>query len=161
MPAFKSKYILREISSVFFVMITRITWGKKENVVRLAAVNYAVGISQGGTTDDSGRFFITVNSKTNSVVFSYIGYKDEALKKRFFRKDSIIVKLHLENFMLEEFTVKAKKGKIPKDTAAIRIFRNVVANKKENRPKSFSSYQYEEYLKTVASLYNIKITIIR
>ena len=127
----------------------------------LPYVNYAVGISQGGTTDDSGRFFITVNSKTDSVVFSYIGYKDEALKKRFFRKDSIIVKLHLENFMLEEFTVKAKKGKIPKDTAAIRIFRNVVANKKENRPKSFSSYQYEEYLKTVASLYNIKAKIAK
>jgi hypothetical protein len=63
--------------------------------------------------------------------------------------------------MLEEFTVKAKKGKIPKDTAAIRIFRNVVANKKENRPKSFSSYQYEEYLKTVASLYNIKAKIAK
>lgn len=103
----------------------------------LPYVNYAVGISQGGTTDDSGRFFITVNSKTDSVVFSYIGYKDEALKKRFFRKDSIIVKLHLENFMLEEFTVKAKKGKIPKDTAAIRIFRNVVANKKKTDRKVF------------------------
>jgi hypothetical protein len=52
----------------------------------LPYVNYAVGISQGGTTDDSGRFFITVNSKTDSVVFSYIGYKDEALKKRFSEK---------------------------------------------------------------------------
>jgi hypothetical protein len=127
----------------------------------LPYVNYAVGTSQGGTTDDSGRFFITVNSKTDSVIFSYIGYKDESLKKRFFKRDSIIVKLHLESFMLEEFTVKAKKGKIPKDTAAIRIFRNVVANKKDNRPKSFSSYQYEEYLKTVASLYNIKAKIAK
>lgn len=127
----------------------------------LPYVNYAIGSNQGGTTDDSGRFFITVNSKTDSVVFSYIGYKDESLKKRFFRKDSIVVKLHLESFMLEEFTVKAKKGKIPKDTAAIRIFRNVIAHKKDNRPKSFSSYQYEEYLKTVASLYNIKPRIAK
>ena len=121
----------------------------------LAYVNYAIENNQGGTTDDSGRFFMLVNSKTDSVVFSYLGYKDEILKKRFFKKDSIIVKMHLDSYMLEEFTVKAKKGKIPKDTAAIRIFRNVVKNKTLNKPKSYESYQYEEYTKTLASLYNI------
>lgn len=127
----------------------------------LPYVNYTISSTVGGTTDDSGRFAFTVNAKTDSVVFTYLGYRDESIKKRFFRKDSIIIKMHLESFMLEEFTIKAKKGKIPKDTAAIRIFRNVVANKKENRPKSLSTYQYEEYLKTVASLYNIKAKIAK
>ena len=61
--------------------------------------------------------------------------------------------------MLEEFTVKAKRNKIPKDTVAIRIFRNVVKHKDENKPKSYDSYQYEEYQKTVASLYNISSKI--
>lgn len=126
----------------------------------LPYVNYSIGSGLGGTTDDSGRFAFTANAKTDSIVFSYLGYKDEVLKKRFFHKDSIIVKMRLENFMLEEFTVKAKRTKIPKDTAAIRIYRNVLKHKPENRPKSYDSYQFEEYQKTVASLYNIspKIT---
>jgi len=126
----------------------------------LPYVNYTISSGMGGTTDDSGRFTFKVNSKTDSVVFSYLGYKDETLKKRFFHKDSIIVKMRLENFMLEEFTVKAKRSKIPKDTAAIRIYRNVLKHKTTNRPKSYDSYQFEEYQKTVASLYNIspKIT---
>ena len=127
----------------------------------LPYVNYSVGIGLGGTTDDSGRFEITANSKTDSIVFSYLGYKDESFKKRFFRKDSIIIKMHLESFMLEEFTIKAKRRKIPKDTAAIRIYRNVLKHKAENRPKSFDSYQYEEYAKTVASLYNVSAKITK
>jgi len=114
----------------------------------------------GGTTDDSGRFSFMVNAKTDSVIFSYLGYKNESLKKRFFKKDSIVVKMHLESFMLEEFTVKAKRNKIPKDTVAIRIFRNVVRHKDENQPKSYDTYSYEEYLKTVASLYNISSKIV-
>jgi hypothetical protein len=72
-----------------------------------------------------------------------------------------VVKLHLESFMLEEFTVKAKKGQIPKDTVAIRIFRSVVRHKDDNKPKSYDAYQYEEYLKTVASLYNVSAKITK
>lgn len=127
----------------------------------LPYVNYSISSSVGGTTDDSGRFEFAVNSRTDSVIFSYLGYKDEIVKKRFFRRDSFFVKMHLENFMLEEFTVKAKRTKIPKDTAAIRIFRNVVRHKDENKPKSYDSYQYEEYQKTVASLYNIRTKITK
>ena len=127
----------------------------------LPYVNFAIGSGLGGTTDDSGRFEFSVNAKTDSVIFSYLGYKDEVLKKRFFKKDSIIVRMHLENFMLEEFTVKAKRTKIPKDTAAIRIYRNVLKHKEENRPKSYDSYQFEEYQKTVASLYNISSKITK
>lgn len=52
----------------------------------LPYVNYTVSSNIGGTTDDSGRFEFSVNAKTDSVVFSYLGYKDEVLKKRFFRK---------------------------------------------------------------------------
>ena len=150
---------------ILFSFISVLTFGQYElkGVVidaktkeALPYVNYFISSNVGGTTDDSGRFEFSVNSKTDSVVFTYLGYKDESVKRRFFRRDSFIVKMHLEGYMLEEFTIKAKKGKIPKDTAAIRIFRNVVANKKNNRPKNLSTYQYEEYLKTVASLYNIK-----
>ncbi|MEZ5025293.1 MAG: DUF5686 family protein [Chitinophagales bacterium] len=125
----------------------------------LPFVNYFIGLNSGGTTDDSGRFEFEVSAKTDSVLFTYLGYKNEVLRKRFFKKDSIIVKMHLDNYMLEEFTVKARRKKIPKDTVAIRIFRNVIQHKSENEPKIYDSYQYEEYQKTVASLYNISSKI--
>ncbi len=155
---------------IFFSVVSLLSFGQIElkGVVidfktkePLPFVNYSVGFNFGGTTDDSGRFEFTVNAKTDSVLFSYLGYKDEALKKRFFKKDSITVKMHLENYMLEEFTVKARRNKIPKDTVAIRIFRNVIRHKDENKPKSYNSYQYEEYQKTVASLYNISSKITK
>lgn len=160
--------VRKVIFYIFFSLVSLLSFGQYElkGIVidaktkePLPYVNYSVSSMIGGTTDDSGRFEFAVNSKTDSVVFSYLGYKDEVLKRRFFRKDSIVVKLHLENFMLEEFTVKAKRNKIPKDTVAIRIFRNVVRHKDENKPKSYDSYQYEEYQKTVASLYNISSKI--
>ena len=125
----------------------------------LPYVNYYIGYSAAGMTDDSGRFEFNVNAKTDSVLFTYLGYKDEVLRKRFFKKDSIIVKMHPDNFILEEFTVKARRKKIPKDTVAIRIFRNVIAHKEDNKPKAYDSYQFEEYQKTVASLYNISSKI--
>ena len=127
----------------------------------LPYVNYSIGYTLGGTTDDSGRFFINVPAKTDSIIFSYLGYKDEVLKKRFFKKDTITIRMRLDNYMLEEFTVKAKRTKIPKDTVAIRIFRNVIKHKSENKPKSYDSYQFEEYQKTVASLYNINSKITK
>lgn len=161
--------VRKTILSIFFLILSCYAFGQFElrGIVidartkePMPYVNYSVSSSLGGTTDDSGRFSFMVNAKTDSVIFSYLGYKNESLKKRFFKKDSIVVKMHLESFMLEEFTVKAKRNKIPKDTVAIRIFRNVVRHKDENQPKSYDTYSYEEYLKTVASLYNISSKIV-
>ncbi|HRB67900.1 MAG TPA: carboxypeptidase-like regulatory domain-containing protein [Chitinophagales bacterium] len=50
----------------------------------LPYVNYYIGYSAAGMTDDSGRFEFNVNAKTDSVLFTYLGYKDEVLRKRFF-----------------------------------------------------------------------------
>lgn len=161
--------VRKTILSIFLIIVSCYAFGQFElrGIVidartkePMPYVNYSVSSSMGGTTDDSGRFSFMVNAKTDSVIFSYLGYKNESLKKRFFKKDSIVVKMHLESFMLEEFTVKAKRNKIPKDTVAIRIFRNVVRHKDENQPKSYDTYSYEEYLKTVASLYNISSKIV-
>ncbi len=160
--------VRKTILSIFLIVVSCYAFGQFElrGIVidartkePMPYVNYSVSSSMGGTTDDSGRFSFMVNAKTDSVIFSYLGYKNESLKKRFFKKDSIVVKMHLESFMLEEFTVKAKRNKIPKDTVAIRIFRNVVRHKDENKPKSYDTYSYEEYLKTVASLYNVSSKI--
>ena len=62
----------------------------------LPYVNYTVSSSIGGTTDDSGRFEFFVNAKTDSVIFTYLGYKYEVLKMRFFKKDSIIRRMQMD-----------------------------------------------------------------
>lgn len=121
----------------------------------LSYVTIAVSNAEMFFTDDYGYFEFEVNAKTDSIVFSYLGYKELTLKKRLFKKDTLDIKLDAEGYMLQEFVVKAKRRVKEKDTIAIRIFRNVVKNKDENKPKAYGSYQYEEYVKTVASLYNI------
>ena len=63
--------------------------------------------------------------------------------------------------MLQEFVVKAKRRVKEKDTIAIRIFRNVVKHKSDNKPKSYDSYQYEEYMKLVTSLYNASDKLLK
>jgi hypothetical protein len=121
----------------------------------LTYVTVSVSNTETYFTDDLGYFEFEVSGKTDSVIFSYLGYKELSLKQRLFKKDTLDIKLEPEGYMLQEFVVKAKRRVKEKDTIAIRIFRNVVKNKDENKPKAYDSYQYEEYSKTVASLYNI------
>ncbi|HNG09455.1 MAG TPA: DUF5686 family protein [Chitinophagales bacterium] len=105
-------------------------------------------------SDDEGFFEFNIDNSTDSIVFNYLGYKNYTLKKKQLKKDTLEIKLEPEGYMLQEFVVKAKRRVKEKDTIAIRIFRNVVKHKSDNKPKSYDSYQYEEYMKLVTSLYN-------
>ncbi|MCB9032463.1 MAG: carboxypeptidase-like regulatory domain-containing protein [Chitinophagales bacterium] len=127
----------------------------------LPYTNILISSTEAYMTDDSGYFEFTVKENVDSIVFTFLGYKDEVLKQRFFSKDSITVKMKPDGYMLQEFVIQASKKVKTKDTVAIRIFRNVVAHKDDNRPKQYNNYQYEEYAKTVASLYNIKDKILK
>lgn len=126
----------------------------------LSFVSISVNNSQMEFSDDEGFFDIDLPNSVDSVIFSYLGYKDFSLKKKQLKKDTIEIKLEPEGYMLQEFVVKAKRRVKEKDTIAIRIFRNVIKHKSDNKPKAYDTYQYEEYVKTVASLFNIseKIT---
>jgi hypothetical protein len=111
-------------------------------------------------TNDSGQFSMEINPKTDSLVFSYIGYKTEVLRKRKFHPDSMLIYLSPDEQRLDEIVIKAPRREKGRDTLAMRIFREVMEHKDANKPKAYNTYSYEEYVKTVASLYNIKPSIV-
>ncbi|MBX7227021.1 MAG: DUF5686 and carboxypeptidase regulatory-like domain-containing protein [Chitinophagales bacterium] len=110
-------------------------------------------------SDDSGKFQFQVTPETDSIILSFIGYKDEVIKKRKFKDSLIVVYMEAESELLGEIVIKAPKRDREKDTVAMRIFRAVLANKDDNKPKAFTDISYDEYVKTVASLFNIKESI--
>ncbi len=115
-------------------------------------------VNNGTTTDDTGFFAIDVPEGTDSIVLVYLGYNDYIIKGKFLKRDSLLIYMIPDGLMLEEVVIKAPK-KSKKDTLAHEIFRNVVAHKDDNREKSHTTLHYEEYSKTVLSLFNIKSSI--
>jgi hypothetical protein len=115
-------------------------------------------INNGTTSNDSGYFEISVPEGTDSIVMVYLGYNDYIIKGKSLKKDSVLIYMVPDGLLLEEVVIKAPK-KTKKDTLAHEIFRNVVAHKDENKEKSHNTTQFEEYNKTVLSLFNIKSSI--
>lgn len=122
---------------------------------------YAPQNKIGYSADENGAFDIMIEENTDSLVFYYLGYENHVIKERKLLRnaDSLVVKMQSMVSELAEIVIQAPKKRV-KDTLAIRIFRNVVANKPLNREQAFSTYQYEEYTKTVASYFNVSPKLI-
>lgn len=111
---------------------------------------------QGTTSDLDGNFVIeTKDLELNALAFSYLGYKTERIEIVPGTDQTISVYLRPSFSTLDEIVIRDTR-KMKKDTAAIRIYKNVVDNKERNRPTYLDSYTYEEYEKTEYDIYNIK-----
>jgi hypothetical protein len=99
---------------------------------------------EGTTTDFDGNFKLTTNKKFKTLTFSFLGYQTVTVDNNFSTK--MEVEMTESNILINEAVIVAKKDrKIPKDTAAIALYRNVTANKDRNRPSGFDSYEYDEH----------------
>ena len=90
-------------------------------------------------TNDSGQFSMEINPKTDSLVFSYIGYETEVLRKRKFHPDSMLIYLSPDEQRLDEIVIKAPRREKGRDTLAMRIFREVMEHKDANKPKAYKN----------------------
>jgi hypothetical protein len=122
---------------------------------------YIPQLKQGLSADEDGMFDIVLNTKVDSILFYYLGYKNEVVKWKQIKQDFDFLTVEMESTAkeLDEIVIKAPKKRY-KDTVAIRIYRGVVANKELNRPKAFDSYEYDEYSKIVGSYYNFNPKLI-
>lgn len=121
----------------------------------LPFVNIFASPSNEGTTSDiEGNFKLNLPKKPNALTFSYVGYKTITLKENL--STNLNISLEESDIMIDEAIVVAKKDrKIPKDTAAIALYRNVVVNKDKNRPSGFDSYEYREQVKIEINFHKI------
>lgn len=114
----------------------------------------ALPSGEGTTTDIDGKFVFKSTKKTSSLTFSFIGYETQKYKTTGSREDSLKIILYTSDIKIDETVIVAKRiNKLPRDTPAITLYRNVVKNKEDNKPKGLDSYHYKEHSKIEFDLY--------
>lgn len=113
----------------------------------------ALPSGEGTTTDINGKFKFVSDKKISSLSFSFIGYETQKHKVLQNREDSLRIMLYTSDIKIDETVIIANKRKIVKDTAAITLYRNVLKNKENNKPKALDSYHYKEHSKVEFDLY--------
>lgn len=113
-----------------------------------------------GTKSDSyGRFKLTSPKDESVVFFSSTEYEPKEITIKPGSTNTLAVYLAPKVKQKREVKIKLRRNKIPKDTIALRIFRNIIKNKENNKPKSFDTYQYLEYSKLEMDIANIDSSI--
>lgn len=115
---------------------------------------YFQGTTTGTQSDISGKYYLSTNASVDSIVFSAIGYKPLTLGLKKGQSNLLNVALEEEGIAVEEVTIKESRKKI-KDTMAIKVYREVVRHKSDNRMSSFDYYYYEDWVKMQFDLFNV------
>jgi hypothetical protein len=113
------------------------------------------GKKNGTATDGYGKFKISSPNAEKKINFSSMGFKiiTENIKPN--TANTIYVRMISSSISIKDKTIKGKLKKLPKDTIAIRIYRNIVKNKPFNRSSNFTTFQYNEYSKLEMDLANL------
>jgi hypothetical protein len=115
----------------------------------LAFVSVAIkGNAQGTTTDLDGNFSITAPASA-TLVFSYVGYTSKEVSLRD-AGSSLSITLSEDVLSLPEVTIR------PKENPAWGIIRKVLANRPQNNPEEYESYQYLSYNKSSFTVGNFR-----
>ncbi len=97
-------------------------------------------------TNIDGYFRIELSLKTDSLLFSYVGYENYTLKNSNFKKNCLI-ELHRKEFQLKEVVV------FPGENPAHRIINKVIENRDKNNPEKTRSFTYSSYNKMLVKAY--------
>lgn len=111
---------------------------------------------QGGkgimTKEDGSYQFVTTNSGTKNLKFSYVGFK--TISKQIIPNKEQIIDVELPvGDTSNNVTVKSKRAKYSnKNNPAVELIRKVIENKPNNRISNYDFVEYEQYEKTELSL---------
>jgi hypothetical protein len=149
------------LGSVGFFWIVSITGSAQETVVQgkvtdansgdpIPFVNIVFkGTAIGTTTDFDGNYLLKTLSPVDSMVASYIGYKNKTRPVKRGQRQTIHFQLSEEVVNLQEVVVRA--GENP----AFEILRRVVRNKDKNDKRKLTAYEYDTYTKIEIDVDNI------
>lgn len=113
--------------------------------VNLLLKNTTIGTS----SDYNGNYKIVTTVTSDSILISYIGYKNAAYPIKNHQTQELNIFLQPESSELAEVTVH------PGENPAWIIMRKVMEHKDENDPNKIEAYQYEVYNKIEFDLNNI------
>lgn len=121
---------------------------------------FFVGTDIGSTSDIDGYFSIETTTPVDSLGFAYLGFERKHIRILSQTSQQVDVVLSPSSLDLVTATITAKRGKAPKDTAALSLWRKVVRQKYTNSLANANSYQYRDYIQTGFDWYNPSPNII-
>ncbi|WP_169315753.1 DUF5686 and carboxypeptidase-like regulatory domain-containing protein [Haliscomenobacter hydrossis] len=162
---FELKFLVWEkyahLASVLACFVLSITWLSAQNKTYLGKIQDAksqealafvsIGIkgnSQGTTTDLDGNFTVIAPS-TATLVISYVGYQTKEVPLTNVGS-FLLISLAEDVLNLPEVTIR------PKENPAWGIIRKVLANRPQNNPEAYNSYQYLSYNKSSFTVGNFQ-----
>ncbi|MBK7711076.1 MAG: carboxypeptidase-like regulatory domain-containing protein [Bacteroidales bacterium] len=114
------------------------------------------GTSVGTLTDANGKYLLESGLRSDTISFSFIGYKSESRKIISGKEQTVDVSMDLTSISLDEVVVKAKKKEYKnKNNPAVELINRVVAKKDENRPEAYSYLEYKTYEKIQFAFSNV------
>lgn len=114
---------------------------------------YFEGKKIGTKSDNFGNFTIKSPNNETTLYASYLGFQTKSVKISGDNTSLDIVLVETPRKTKE--TVITGKRKLEKDTLAVRIIRNVIKNKDNNRPSAFKSLEYNKYIKFEVDIANL------
>jgi hypothetical protein len=106
-------------------------------------------------TDLNGAYRIRTSEKTDSILFSFLGYETAAAAVRRGKTQELNVDMGSGKIQLTEVLIKEKKRRKREiDTAALYVLAQVIRNKPMNDPAQLESYHFEGYTKLSLGLLN-------
>lgn len=132
---------------VLYPQITGFIYDKKTKLpIPFATVSYEVNsCSKGTVADMQGKFTIDDN-RAASITASCMGYDSQTISLTDINSYPVTIELEEKSFSLNELIVT------PENNPALRIIRNVIANKKNNNFEEYQKYSYRSYFKVIQDL---------
>jgi hypothetical protein len=114
--------------------------------IPFASIAYKTdALQKGFITDAQARFLLPVPSPMQITV-SCIGYKTDTFTVSSRQTSPFIIALEEQPFLVDEVEIT------PKNNPALRIIRNVLANKDKNNFDKYDNYSYRNYFKALGGL---------
>ena len=107
--------------------------------------NSTIGI----ITNTDGEYFLETRSTYDSIIVSFVGYKQKSHSVQKNKYQEINFSLERTIFELDEVVI------LPTENPAHPILRNIIANKENHNPRKFDSYTYKLYNKVEIDINNV------
>lgn len=115
-----------------------------------------LGQKTGVLADIAGKYKIESIEKVDTLICSYLGYQTQRVGIKRGETQEINFQLEPSLNELQVATVVAPRGRLPKDTLAMMLWREVVAHKAENQRVRSAYVGYEDYTKVQFDIYKFK-----
>ncbi|MDY7396285.1 DUF5686 family protein [Aureibaculum sp. 2210JD6-5] len=111
------------------------------------------GSTEGGVSDENGKFYIESENTYNELIISFLGFETKTIPLKARNFDLKIV-LKEDTAALDEVMVYSGKTK-KKGNPAVEILKKIWAKKRQNGLSLYKQYEYDKYEKIEFDLNNI------